>query len=269
MILKEQMTSPSGRESKSSRWGFLVLIPLALFIVLLFIFAVKWKDSLIIQKVQVEGARILAAKDVVNFTDIKPQTAMYGVDLFEAEQRLLEQPMIKSVTITRLLVDALRVVIQEREPVASLGGNALRYIDADGVLLPHQQTEVQFDLPLITGVGGLDTAVYGKKINNPEITSALEVIHASEETGFNRSISEVNMNKGGDIVIYSAETGIPIILGRGDMLKKMVMVQTFWNNFMKSDSLGSVKYVDARFEGQVVLKHNEKVILPPPSKKNM
>ena len=242
-----------------SGWLFL---PLSLSTIMLFVFAVQWKESLVIQKVEVEGARILAAKDVVSLTNIKPQTAMYSVDLFDAERRLLDQPMIKSATITRTLTNALRVVISEREPFASLGGNELRYIDSECVLLPHQQTTVQFDLPVITGLAGLDTSEYGKVVKDPEVIAAVEVIKAGEATGFNHAISEVNMNNGGDIIMYSADTGIPVVLGRGDMMKKMLLLQTFWTNFMKSDSLASVKYVDVRFEGQVVVKRDQKAVNP-------
>ena len=259
---REQGQQSNGKAKKASRLSGWVLIPLALSMIMLFVFSAQWKESLVVQKFEVEGARILAAKDVVTYIDIKPQSAMYRIDLFDAEQRLLAQPMIKSATITRLLTNALRVVIKEREPIASLGGSELRYIDSEGVLLPHQKTTVQFDLPLITGIGGLDTVQCGKISANPEIMEAIEVVQDVQATGFNHAISEVNMNNGGDIIIYSIEGGIPVLLGRGGMMKKMLTLETFWGNFMKTDSLNNIQYVDARYEGQVVVKRNQQNAKP-------
>jgi cell division septal protein FtsQ len=262
MIQKQHENAPAVKNPGRSRLSGWLLMPLSLCTIMLFVFAVQWKESLVIQKIEVEGARILAAQDVVNITNIKPQTAMYSVDLFEAQQRLLGQPMIKSATITRMFTNALRVVIRERDPYASLGGNELRYIDSECVLLPHQQTTVQFDLPVITGLNGLDTAQYGKVINDPEVAAAVDVIKAAEAIGFNHSISEVNMNNGGDIIMYSADSGIQVLLGRDGMMKKMLLLQTFWANFMKPDSLGQIKCIDARFEGQIVLKRNQNDTTP-------
>ena len=257
--MNQRASSMRLNRSRLSGW---LLVPLVLSTIALFVCAAQWKDSLVIQKVEVEGARILAAKDIVSLTNIKPQTAMYHIDLFEAQQRLLAQPMIKAACVTRLLTNALHVAIKEREPIASLGGTELRYLDSEGVLLPRQATTVQFDLPLITGIAGLDTVQFGRVVGDPEIVQAIEVIQTGQSTGFHHAISEVNMNNGGDIIIYSTEGGVPVILGRGDVMRKMLMLETLWGNIAKKDSLVQIEYIDARYDGQIVVKRHQDAIKP-------
>ncbi len=62
------------------------------------------------------------------------------------------------------------------------------------------------------------------------------------------------MTPGQDIVVYPNDAGVPIILGRGEMPKKMTTLQTFWSMFMKPDTLALMQYIDARFDGQIVVK---------------
>jgi hypothetical protein len=43
-------------------------------------------------------------------------------------------------------------------------------------------------------------------------------------------------------------------IGRGNIGKKMLMLQTFWNGAVNPGNISQLQYVDARFDGQVVVK---------------
>ena len=67
-------------------------------------------------------------------------------------------------------------------------------------------------------------------------------------------ISEINMNSGSDIILYSSDVGVPIILGRGDVTRKLLMLENFWNDFVATNDVEKLRYIDLRFEDQVVVK---------------
>jgi hypothetical protein len=83
----------------------------------------------------------------------------------------------------------------------------------------------------------------------------LDIINASKMTSDNifHSISEIRLRKGHDLVLYSFESGIPIIFGKGDAAKKIVKLDAFWQKFIQSNETNDIQYIDIRFDDQVVV----------------
>ena len=79
-----------------------------------------------------------------------------------------------------------------------------------------------------------------------------------------QNISEVQVRNGGDIVLYSAEGGVPIIFGRGELPGKLVLLETFWDNIVRTRGTQSLQYVDLRYQDQIVARWNPE---PPAAKK--
>ncbi len=250
---EEKISKP--QKNAESNVGIWFLIPLVVVLIGVFSLASDWKDTLIVERVAVEGARIMTAKDIVSLTNIQPQATLYETDLFSVQQRLLAQPMIKIATVTRKLPDALRIEIIEREPLAILSNNQMSYIDNEGIILPHV-TSATFDLPIITGIIGLDSVRLGHVLNKSDIFDAIHILESAQAFNIYRAISEVSMNNGGDIILYSNEGGVPIVIGRGDIDKKLETLQSFWSQFAKSDVITQLRSVDLRYDGQVVVKWN-------------
>jgi cell division septal protein FtsQ len=70
------------------------------------------------------------------------------------------------------------------------------------------------------------------------------------------NISEVNIRNGGDIVLYSTEGGVPIIFGRDEMPSKLVRLETFWNNVVRTRGTQLLQYVDLRYQNQIIARWN-------------
>ena len=238
------------------RLGLWFLVPLVLGLIALEVLSLEWRDSLRIRKEVVEGARIIPAQMIFALAKVQLKSSMYDVDIREVQQRILAQPFVKSATVNRQFPDGLHIRVEEREPIASLSGSQLRYVDADGVLLPYVQTSVQFDLPMISGIPTIEKAQVGDTISNKELFEAIGILQTAiaVDSAVYRMISEINMNNGDDVVLYSSDLGLPIILGRGDVVRKLLMLQSFWNNIVKSDGAEKLRYADLRFEGQLVVK---------------
>jgi cell division septal protein FtsQ len=244
------------RKQPSRRWGIWLLVPLLAVVVVLCLFSWEWKDSLKIQRVIVTGARILTAQQIFTLAGVPSSAPMYEVDLFKVRQRILTQPFIKSATVSRAYPNVLRVDVVERIPIASLSGGQLRYIDTDGMVLPFVQSPAKLDLPVVSGINGIQNARVGDTIVNDELTQAIRLLETTQriDSSLYHFVSEVNMNAGGDIILYSTDAGVPIILGRDKVGRKLLTLQSFWTDFVRTDSVGRLRQVDLRFEDQVVVK---------------
>ncbi|HZY09784.1 MAG TPA: FtsQ-type POTRA domain-containing protein [Bacteroidota bacterium] len=235
------------------RWIFFMLIVMQIVFMGL---AIEWREDLRIQRVVIEGWHFIPPEEILSLAGVKSKSPMYELNLYEIKQNILKQPYVKDVMVNRQYPDALKIRVVERKPIASLNIGDLQYIDAESVLLPQIRSNVSFDFPIISGFGGIEKSKVGKALLNDEVYEAIKILQtaiAIDSTLYNM-ISEVNLNNGGDIILYSNDVGAPIIVGRGEYLKKLLTLETFWRTFVKTSNPEKLQYVDLRFDEQVVVK---------------
>lgn len=256
--MNQELSPTSGlRRTEQKRLGLWLLVPLFMVFIVVVVVSNEWSAMLKVERIIVEGARILSAKDVASMTGIQPQAPLASVDLFAVYQRLMHQPYIKSVWLSRQYPKTIYIAVIEREPVAVLSESQLRYVDEDGVVLPRIESAVKFDVPFITGIAGVDSVREGEKIYSEEMMRAIEILKTASAMGTSQLISEINMNNAGEVQLYTVDGGVQIILGRDNYDVKFSKLQTFWNEFVKTSDVSRLLYIDLRFEGQVVVKWKE------------
>jgi cell division septal protein FtsQ len=56
------------------------------------------------------------------------------------------------------------------------------------------------------------------------------------------------------MVMYTAEYGVPVIVGRGNVADKLVRFSAFWEQVVGGRGPQGLQYVDLRFDDQVVAR---------------
>lgn len=251
-----KFTLPHNDNVKRSGLGKWLFFPFILMQIVFIGLALEWREDLRIQRVVIEGWHVVPPEEILSLAGVKSKSSMYELNIFEIQQNILKQPYAKDVIVNRQYPDALKIQVVERKPIASLNIGDLQYIDAESVLLPQIRSNVSFDFPIISGVSGIEKSKAGKALSNDEVYKAIEILQTAisiDSTLYNM-ISEVNLNNGGDIILYSNDVGAPIIVGRGGYLKKLLTLETFWRTFVKTSNPEKLQYVDLRFDEQVVVK---------------
>jgi cell division septal protein FtsQ len=252
---------PAGMPERPHRklWGLVLMVPLVLSMIALCLLSAEWRQALKVESVQAAGMRSLTRNDVLTLAGVPVKSVFYKLDLMNVRAKLMAEPLIKDVRIHREFPGILQVDVIEREPVAALNCGQMRYVDAEGVVLPYLDGDRKLDLPLIIGISGLQSERIGRPILNKELFAALEIIQQAQtlDTTIYHMISELDMNNGGAIRINSIDAGVPVILGRQDIPKKLLMFETFWTNFVNAGDAQKLKYIDLRFDDEVVVQWNE------------
>ncbi len=226
-------------------------------IIVIGIFGVKtkWQNHVPVRQVSVEGISVVSKDEVVRLMNLQPNVPMYQIDLTLIQKNILSNSFVEKVIIKRDAPSTLRVIIEERKPAAILVANELYYIAGDGTVLPYIASSETYDIPVVSGIDSLNKIKTGQKLINADLQEALEIIAACRMTSENlfHAISEIRLRKGHDLVLYSFETGAPIIFGKGDAVKKMVKLEAFWQKFLQNGDTKNIQYIDIRFEDQVVV----------------
>ncbi|MDP1678240.1 MAG: FtsQ-type POTRA domain-containing protein [Bacteroidota bacterium] len=234
---------------------YVYFILLSVLIIAVFGVKAKWQKHVSVRQISVEGVSVVSKEEVVRLINLPPNVPMYQLDLTTIQKNLLANSFIENVIVQRDAPSTLRIIIQERKPSAILVANELYYIAGDGTVLPYIASSETYDIPVISGVDSLNKIKTGQKLINADVQEALEIITASRMTSENlfHAISEIRLRKGHDLILYSFETGAPIIFGKGDAVKKMVKLEAFWQKFLQNNDTKDIQYIDIRFDDQVVV----------------
>jgi cell division protein FtsQ len=243
--------------SRKLKFGFLGLLLLAVGLV---VFANLWKSNLKVKRVTIEGNRIVETAEITQLIKVPKNTQLQDVDLMAVRRDILSHHFIKDAVVERDLPATLKVTIKERVPLAIINSTEILYLDEDGVVLPHSMSKQLFDLPVLTGMPEGLSLIPGTMIKHPDIQEALQILAMSRLVNkeLYHMISEVRLRNGGDIVLYAAEWGVPIIFGRGEIANKLVRLESFWNNVVRERGSDNLQYVDLRFDDQVIVRWNKK-----------
>ena len=261
MIEEEKIEQTEHRTHGKGVYGMFAL----LFIIAIaaWLGTLQWKGHLSVSGIIVDGEHILTKAEVVKLAQISMKTKMYDIDLTAVQKNIEKNHFVKSVAVMRDAPSTVRILVEERMPIALLsfsGTSGLLYIDEDGYILPHVTTQAIFDLPMISGADSQAVVAVGHRTLNTDVLAAIEALDFARQVSSElfHMISEVNIRDGHDMVLYSAEGGVPIIFGRGDAAKKMVKLDGFWKEFITEQGSSNIRYIDLRFEDQVIVSSTSK-----------
>lgn len=272
-----------GASWRHSRWAPALFLLAVGALASLWYFAAHFDRSLALESVKVEGADLVAEREIVRLAAIDMKQAFYTIDLRRIESRVAQHSLVKQVHVRRELSPATIVVsIEERRPVAMLKSDSsgeTYLIDRDGHLLRPKLLAGLSDparllaVPLLSGVSERDTVGF------QAMARLVATIGALDSGALGKAIGELRRTPNGSYVIYTAETQTPIFIGspfdapfqtaleeeRGTtarvtndrfFMTQIALLAKVWRaKLEKSLRAGDVLYVDARFRGQIILKH--------------
>lgn len=243
-------------ESKPKTFHVLMLIAL---VICLAFGANAWKSSLKINQIKINGNRIVNTNEIIQLTQVQIGALLYKADLTAIQQNIMSHHYIKDAVVERNLPNSINIQIIERVPIAMVNLSEPLYLDEDGVVLPKTVSHKIFDLPMISGISANEPFVLGSTITQPDEIEALQLLAVLRTMNrpLYHNISEIQVRYGGDILLYSAEGGVPIIFGRGDLPGKLIRMEIFWNDIVRTRGVQYLQYVDLRYQDQIVARWNQ------------
>ncbi len=223
------------------------------------IWANAWKGELRVNEVCVEGNRTVASEEILSAAAIHNSEKLYDADLFGIAQRVEQNHFLKSVSVRREVPGRITISVVERIPIAAVTLNELMYVDSEGYVLPSVLSENIFDIPVLTGTLPRNELVPGRKVSSALLKEAISVLTQAEriDEQLYRKISEVHIDGTNDLVFFTAEAGVPVIIGHDDIGIKLVKFDSFWKQQVDQRGVQDLQYIDLRFQDQVVVKWNQ------------
>lgn len=197
----------------------------------------------------VDGVETRDESEVAAVFDPDNGQSLASVDVSKRRQQLLAIQWVKEARVSKVWPNAVRVAVRERAPVALVplaGGEAVRMIDADGVLLEYRSTGND-GLPVMTGID----AEMDLRARQDRVKLFMAVMDACSVQRFSERVSEINVADLENALVLAKHEGRLVRLEIGnDHLRHRV--EMFLNGVDSWQSaLGPLKSVNLRLEGQI------------------
>jgi cell division protein FtsQ len=230
-----------------------------------FVLSKVWVRDSELAHVIVQGNRITKTEDIERAVSQFVGKKMNEVSLSDIIDTLQSLPYIRRVIATKELPDAVRLRVQERQPiaVAVVVGKGLRLIDEAGFVMSKSESVLESRrLPLLTGFTKIvrDSLSTMSKLDSAESANALGFCKALMETKYAKMlIGEVRIVAADEIHAFTAEGEATIIFGNGDHEAKLNNLEIFWKQIVVKKGLKPFEYVDVRFDGKIFAKEHETI----------
>lgn len=208
-----------------------------------------------LSSLEVSNSRRLSDVALARAAGIGEQANIFSIDLQAAEQKLLEDPWVRTVHMVRKLPDTLVVDLVEREAVAlaALDGQVF-LVDAAGEPFKRWSAGDPHDLPLITGIG-LEQIAGDRSQALSATNTALEVLehYARLPVSKLHKAQEVHLSPDGSVILTVGSAGVALHLGKGPWPRKLLMVAEVLKPFERKDDLPGVVFLDNQLHPERVV----------------
>ena len=177
------------------------------------------------------------------------QTSLVGLDCARVEADLISVPWVAKAVVKRNWPSTVEIAIVENVPVALLHSNLskggqLQYIDRRGVPFYTVKPGADIDYPVITGLSDIDEPTMKKKALT-EVLTFLDKVNGNNPQLPAQSVSEIHVNRSGEMVVYLVEHPFPIFFGSSNISKKYSrLVQVLKTLYKKQNGKGSIAEIE-------------------------
>ncbi len=216
-----------------------------------------------VSEVVLSGAEIISKEKLRAASGIIPyQTSLIGLNCSQVEARLVKVPWVARAVVQRNWPSTVEISIVENAPIALLhsenkGGAQLQYIDGKGVPFLRVRPGADIDFPVITGLTEVDEPIVKEKAL-ADVLVFLKNVNGNDPNLPAQSISEIHVNRDGELVVYLVEYPFPIFFGMSNTGKKysrlvQVLKSLYKKENGKKESISEIEYIQMDYLQDKVL----------------
>lgn len=214
----------------------------------------KTSELFSLDDIQIEGNDFVSRQEILELGNLVETTSIWNVDLVAVQSTMKNHPFLEKVSVERSFPNTLRICVIEKRPVALLNcENQLYCIDSEAMILPSKPGKL-YNLPIISGdfKGGVSVGHRAKGLRIVQGLSFLKILQEVRPELYTH-ISEVVTGVSQGILLYTTQKGIPVWVGEQGFSKKLYCLDAILKELAKNGDMALVKYIDLRFEDQVIV----------------
>jgi len=239
--------------SKSKLFGLFVFVMLTFGFVYLMITGSKTNVKEVYSQILLTGNKLLPASEYLRYTGLSDSTKYSELTLLDVKNRFEKHPYMRKAEVEFDGVNKILVEVEEKEIKAVLlQKNELKLVTDDLKTLPLFPPSNIRDLPVVSNLS------VSKKnaIDSTDMEFAFRIIKAISlsDTNLRKNLAEINLRKGGDVILTFTGLNFPILFGKNDEVKKALILKNLWQQILNNENINQVaEYLDLRYKNKVFI----------------
>ena len=231
---------------------------LGIVFILLLIFSllgfILYSDVAIINSVIIEGIDYLSPEDVHLLASIEKGMHIFKIRVSHAEESLKASPWVLDAKVERKGLKTVMISIAEDKSIAVIPNNSsFIMINKRGQVLDVLNFYKGSGEIFLTGLNIADAKRGDVPFDNHKYGNIIRIINYFHEIDFSPFISELNVDKDGNIIVYTLE-GIKLLFGK-DILGYKYNINVAYSIYMdlRREKV-TTGVIDLRFKGNPVYR---------------
>ncbi len=239
------------------KWSWKEIVQVAFIIVgifVLFLGAVNWRGNRVINKIIVEGNKVIPDEKIIELANVKIGERITDLNLSEIRARVEKHKFVKYADVYTNLPDFLIIEVVEREPIAMLIYNSkIYYVDSDGFVISSDEIKKVFSVPLLGKLNYKPVNLLSDSTGQLKVK--FDLLKLAIDKKVDSLISEVRVENG-EVIIITADGAVPVFLGKDGFEKKLIVLKKFWEQYVVVNEFP--RYIDLRYEGKLYANFSPK-----------
>lgn len=231
------------------------LVVALLAVVFLALVASQWQGRQVIGRVIITGASGLSLAAVHMVVDTLADKSVRSISLADVREVVERLPYVRSASVHLSGVRDITVDVQERLPVAHVvvQGGELRYVDAEGTVLPPASVRTGHNVPILQSSQG-DTL---SKADVRTLAAMLVAAAQNLDPVLYQSISEVRLDGARQQAIVTTDEAVWRLPIRDVAVARQALadMDLFWKRTSARLNMTTVNEIDLRWRNQVIVRY--------------
>lgn len=207
--------------------------------------------------ISLEGNIHLSKEQYLGYANLLDKNVYGNLSLQIIKDRIEKHPYVKRADVRYEGGGNASIRITEKVFESVLVDSSGQYILTENLqLLPVLPETQKIDYPVISNAFfGNRLKVLSSMKRNLDIVTASKIISTVRllNPELERDFSSIDLQNGGEILLYLSSLDYPIKIGRGNEIKKVIYFNSLWNYLKAKEINNYMEYVDLRYGGHVYL----------------
>lgn len=249
-------------EGTGKIFGLLLFVLLMSGVLYLTFFSKKKINKGEIKMIEVTGNYLLNGDEYLKSTKLDDQSTYDDLTLPVIKDRILKHPYILRADVENDGIGGVRIEIKEKKIKAVILHDSEPYFITESYQVLPLLSETKFsDLPVISNLPDSINIRTLSVLKTESIDEAFKIIDAAKLTNesISKHLAEINLRKGGDIILTFSGIKLPVIFGKAGAAKKMVYLDILWDDMQaQKNIIEDSEYIDLRFSSEIYVGKSEK-----------
>jgi cell division septal protein FtsQ len=217
----------------------------------------------IIESVKVTGNELLSENEYLAFTRLHDLSNENKFSLPVIKSRFEKHPYVLKADVKFINEKEVKVYLAEKRIYGIIIQDSEAFFASEGFeVLPVFQNTKILEIPVLSNINETNLKAL-IKLKSKDIIQAYKIVDAAGLTNAKmlKDLAEINLRKGGDVVLTFSGLNVPVIFGRNNEPEKLVCLEALLNNNLINSLFSESDYIDLRFYNDIYIGKTQRVEL--------